>query len=145
MTDTTTITVAGDDPYDVRVGRGILSTLGETLPAAARKVLIVHPPTLAAQAEALRESLLVDREVLLAEVPDAEQGKRIEVAAFCWQIMGQADFTRTDAAVGYGGGAGTDRAVVVAGDWLRGAPGGQETTTVLRLVDAAGGGKNGAE
>ena len=27
-------------------------------------------------------------EVLLAEVPDAEPAKRVEVAAFCWQIMG---------------------------------------------------------
>ena len=43
-----------------------------------------------------------------------EQGKRVEVAAFCWQVMGQADFTRTDAVVGFGGGAVTDLAGFVA-------------------------------
>ena len=97
MSDATTISVSGDATYDITVGHGILSSLGEALPPAARKVLVIHPPTLAAQAEALRASLAGDREVLLAEIPDAEQGKRIEVAAFCWQVMGQADFTRTDA------------------------------------------------
>ena len=28
--------------------------------------------------------------------------ERVEVAAFCWQVMGQADFTRTDVVVGFG-------------------------------------------
>jgi 3-dehydroquinate synthase len=81
--------------------------------------------------------------VLLAEIPDAEQGKRIEVAAFCWQVMGQADFTRSDAVVGYGGGAVTDLAGFVAATWLRGVQLVQVPTTVLGLVDAAVGGKTG--
>jgi 3-dehydroquinate synthase len=143
MSDTTTIQVAGDQPYDIRVGRGILSSVAEALPAGARKVLIVHPPTLAEQAEALRASLGADRQVLLAEVPDAEQGKRVEVAAFCWQVMGQADFTRTDAVVGFGGGAVTDLAGFVAATWLRGVAIVQVPTTVLGMVDAAVGGKTG--
>ena len=67
MTDATTITVSGDAAYGITVGRGILSSLGEALPPAARKVLVIHPPTLAAQAEALRDTLRADREVLLAE------------------------------------------------------------------------------
>jgi len=125
------------------VGRGILAHLGEALPPAARKVLVVHPPTLAAEAAKLRESLIGDREVLLAEIPDAEQGKRIEVAAFCWQVMGKADFTRTDVVVGFGGGAVTDLAGFVAATWLRGIEIVQVPTTVLGMVDAAVGGKTG--
>ena len=143
MSDATTISVSGDATYDITVGHGILSSLGEALPPAARKVLVIHPPTLAAQAEALRASLAGDREVLLAEIPDAEQGKRIEVAAFCWQVMGQADFTRTDAVVGFGGGAVTDLAGFVAATWLRGVQVVQVPTTVLGMVDAAVGGKTG--
>jgi 3-dehydroquinate synthase len=142
MTETTTITVEGDARYDIIVGRGIRSALGDALPPAARKVLIIHPPTLAAQAEAMRETLS-DREVLLAEIPDAEQGKRIEVAAFCWQVMGKADFTRTDAVIGFGGGAVTDLAGFVAATWLRGVEVVQLPTTVLGMVDAAIGGKTG--
>lgn len=143
MTDTTTIAVAGESPYEVTVGHGILARLGELLPDGARKVLVVHPPTLAAQAETLRQQLVGDREVLLAEIPDAEQGKRVEVAAFCWQVMGQADFTRTDAVVGFGGGAVTDLAGFVAATWLRGVALVQVPTTVLGMVDAAVGGKTG--
>jgi 3-dehydroquinate synthase len=146
MSDTTTISVGGGNPYDIRVGRGILRDLPEVLPPAARKLLVVHPPTLRAQAEALRASLLETgegREVLLAEVPDAEAGKRVEVAAFCWQVMGQADFTRTDAVIGFGGGAVTDLAGFVAATWLRGVAVIQVPTTVLAMVDAAVGGKTG--
>ncbi len=145
---TTTISVTGQTPYDITVGRDVLDRVSEALDATVRKVLVVHPPTLAARAADLRDRLLADtangpREVLLAEIPDAEQGKRIEVAAFCWQIMGQSDFTRTDAVVGYGGGAVTDLAGFVAATWLRGVQVIQVPTTVLGLVDASVGGKTG--
>ena len=143
MTETTTITVAGADPYDILIGRGLLANLGEQLGAKVAKVLIVHPPTLGAKANALRESLADRYEVLLAEIPDAEDAKRIEVAAFCWQIMGQTDFTRTDAVIGLGGGASTDLAGFVAATWLRGVKLIQVPTSVLGMVDAAIGGKTG--
>ncbi|GAA2925738.1 3-dehydroquinate synthase [Microbacterium luteolum] len=145
---TTTISVTGNDEYDITIGRGVLDQVSAALSPTVRKILVVHPPTLAARAAELRERLLADtengpREVLLAEVPDAEQGKRIEVAAFCWQVMGQADFTRSDAVIGYGGGAVTDLAGFVAATWLRGVQLVQVPTTVLGLVDAAVGGKTG--
>ena len=57
---------------------------------------------------------------LLSGGSDKEQGKRIEVAAFCWQVLGQADFTRSDAIVAVGGGATTDLGGFVAATWLRG-------------------------
>jgi 3-dehydroquinate synthase len=81
--------------------------------------------------------------VFLAEVPDAEGAKRVEVAAFCWGILGQLDFQRNDAIVGLGGGATTDLAGFVAAAWLRGVPLVQVPTTVLGMVDAAVGGKTG--
>ena len=74
MTENTVITVSGDQPYDITIGRDILPLVAEVLPPSARKVLVVHPPTLAAQAAALRETLMAggERQVLLAEIPDAE-------------------------------------------------------------------------
>ncbi|REJ05466.1 3-dehydroquinate synthase [Microbacterium bovistercoris] len=142
---TTTIGVTGRENYGITVGRDILDQVAEALDPAVRKVLVVHPPTLAARAAQLRERLMStgSLEVLLAEIPDAEQGKRVEVAAFCWQVMGQADFTRTDAVIGYGGGSVTDVAGFVAATWLRGVQVVQVPTTVLGLVDAAVGGKTG--
>ena len=143
--ENTVITVAAEAGYDITVGRGILDLVGGALAPSVAKVLIVHPPTLADEAGRLRERMSDegDREVLLAEIPDAEQGKRVEVAAFCWQVMGQADFTRTDAVVGFGGGAVTDLAGFVAATWLRGVQVVQVPTTVLGMVDAAVGGKTG--
>lgn len=141
--DRTAIRVGGDDGYDVVIGRGVLAELGDALGPSARKVLIVHPSTLGARAAAIREALSDRFEVLLAEIPDAEAGKRVEVAAFCWQILGQADFTRTDAVVGLGGGAATDVAGFVAATWLRGVRSVLIPTTVLGMVDAAIGGKTG--
>ena len=140
---TTVITVTGENSYPVSIGRGLVTTVADQLGTSVKKVLIVHTSTLGARAVALRESLLSHYEVLIAEVPDAEPAKRVEVAAFCWQVMGQADFSRTDAVIGLGGGAVTDLAGFVASTWLRGVMLVQIPTSVLGMVDAAVGGKNG--
>src|SRR6218665_4060763 len=88
----TTVSVTGMPSYDMRIGRGLLAQLPGALGTAVRKVLVVYPPNLAARAEKLRQELSDHYQVLLAEVPDAEAGKRVEVAAFCWQVLGQTDF-----------------------------------------------------
>lgn len=139
----TDLRVTGTNEYPIRMGRGIRFDAAELLGTGVRKVLIVHQPTLGLAAAELRESLAETYEVLLAEIPDAEAAKRVEVAAFCWQIMGQADFTRSDAVIGFGGGAATDLAGFIAATWLRGVALVQIPTTVLGMVDASIGGKTG--
>lgn len=140
----TVIPVTGEAEYSVTVGRGLLAAVPEALGERVAKVLIVHTSTVGKIAEELRTSLSARySQVLLAEVPDAESAKRVEVAAFCWQVMGQADFTRTDAVIGLGGGAVTDLAGFVAATWLRGVRLVQIPTTVLGMVDASVGGKTG--
>ena len=125
------------------VGRGLLDEIPAALDGV-KKVLIVHPQALSATAEAIRERLAVQGfEAILAEVPNGEDAKRIEVAAFCWGIMGQADFHRNDAVIGLGGGATTDLAGFVAATWLRGVRSVLIPTTLLGMVDAAVGGKTG--
>ncbi|MFM6974272.1 MAG: 3-dehydroquinate synthase [Agromyces sp.] len=143
MTQLTEITVAGTSPYPVWVGFGAASRTRAALGEGVKKVLIIHSGTVGAKANALREDLLSDYEVLLAEVPDAESAKRIEVATFCWQVLGQADFTRSDAVIGFGGGAVTDLAGFVAATWMRGVRLVQVPTSVNGMVDAAIGGKTG--
>ncbi|WP_375388885.1 3-dehydroquinate synthase [uncultured Amnibacterium sp.] len=135
------VTNAGE--YEVVIGRGLGDLVEAAVPAGARKALLIHQPVQARRAEAIRERLAGRVEVLLAEVPDAEDAKRIEVAAFCWGILGQADFTRTDAVIGLGGGAVTDLAGFVAATWLRGVPFISLPTSVLGMVDASVGGKTG--
>ena len=129
--------------YPVVIGAGVIDDLVKYLPGDSRKVMIIHAPPLAAIAELLRERLSGEREIFLAEIPDAEAAKRVEVAAFCWGLLGQLDFHRTDAIVSLGGGATTDLAGFVAATWLRGVPLIHVPTTVLGMVDAAIGGKTG--
>lgn len=144
MSAPTVIEVSGVDPYEIVIGRALLSEVAVALGDKVRKVLVVHPVALTASAELLRESLVDDGyEAILAGVPDSEDAKRVEVAAFCWGIMGKADFTRTDAVVGFGGGSTTDLAGFVAATWLRGVKLVQVPTTLLGMVDAAIGGKTG--
>ncbi len=141
---TTEIRVGGEGGSVVVVGNDLFGSVPALLGPRVAKVLIVHAPTLGARANELR-AVLVDAglDALIAEVPDAEAAKRVEVAAFCWQVMGQADFTRTDAVIGLGGGAVTDLAGFVAATWLRGVPFLAMPTSVLGLVDASVGGKTG--
>ena len=139
---TITVTNAQQGDYPVVVGAGSLEMLESLLPGDAKKVLIAHAPPLAAIADSLRGKL-GQREVFLAEMPDAEGAKRVEVASFCWGILGQTDFQRNDVIVSLGGGATTDVAGFVAATWLRGVPVIHIPTTVLGMVDAAIGGKTG--
>ncbi|WP_035840825.1 3-dehydroquinate synthase [Kitasatospora azatica] len=147
MTETVTIHVggsAGHEPYDVLIGRQLLGELGALIGNQARRVAIIHPEALAATGEAIREDLLAQGyEAIALQVPNAEDAKSAEVAAFCWSALGQTGFTRTDVIVGLGGGATTDLAGFVAATWLRGVRWISMPTTLLGMVDAAVGGKTG--
>jgi 3-dehydroquinate synthase len=139
----TRIPVAGQAPYEVLVGRALLGELPPLL-AGATRVAIIHPRTLATTAQSVRADLLrVGFEAHAIEVPDGEDAKTLSVAGFCWDVLGQAGFTRSDALVGLGGGATTDLAGWVAAAWLRGVRVVHLPTTLAGMVDAAVGGKTG--
>jgi 3-dehydroquinate synthase len=140
---TTRIRVATAQPYDVVVGEGLLGEL-PALVQRAQRVAVVHPTALGVTAEAIAEDLRGNGfEAHSVEIPDGEQAKDLKVAAYLWDVLGQAGFTRTDAIVAVGGGATTDLAGFVAATWLRGVDVVHVPTTLLGMVDAAVGGKTG--
>ena len=140
---TTRLKVNAAKPYEVVVGHGVSDELGGLLGEVARAA-IIHPPALRGRAEILRSQIAAgQRDVHLIEVPDGEAAKSAEVLDFCWQVLGRAGFTRSDAVIGLGGGSTTDLAGFVAASWLRGVPFINVPTTVLGMVDAAVGGKTG--
>ena len=144
MTEPTRITVNAERPYDVVVGTGLLGELPAMLGPEAQRAAIIHPASLRATAEAIHADLLdAGLAAILLETPDAEEAKTAQVAAFCWGVLGQAGFTRSDMIVGVGGGATTDLAGFVAATWLRGVRVVHVPTTLLAMVDAAVGGKTG--
>ncbi|GAA1894820.1 3-dehydroquinate synthase [Streptomyces sodiiphilus] len=135
---------AGTEPYDVLVGRQLLGDLPGLIGTAARRVAVLHPEALAETGDALREDLAAQGyQAIAVQLPNAEEAKTAEVAAYCWKALGQSGFTRTDVVVGVGGGATTDLAGFVAATWLRGVRWVAVPTTVLGMVDAAVGGKTG--
>jgi 3-dehydroquinate synthase len=139
----TRIAVSGASSYEVVIGDGLLAELPPLL-VGAQRVAIIHPPTLRMTAEAVRDDLIADGfEAHAVEVPDGEDAKTLAVAGFCFDVLGQVGFTRSDALIGLGGGATTDLAGWVAASWLRGVRIVQVPTTLAGMVDAAVGGKTG--
>ncbi|GAB3644653.1 3-dehydroquinate synthase [Streptomyces sparsus] len=135
---------AGTEPYDVLIGRQLLDELPALIGPRAQRVAVLHPEALAETGEVLREDLAAQGyEAIAVQLPNAEESKTAEVAAYCWKALGQTGFTRTDVIVGVGGGATTDLAGFVAATWLRGVRWIAVPTTVLGMVDAAVGGKTG--
>ena len=127
--------VGGASPYDVIVGHGVLDALPGMLDGDVRRVALVRP-----------ENLDVDFDLggaLDLVVPTGEAAKTAAVVADCWEKLGQAGFTRSDAIVPLGGGATTDLGGFVAATWLRGVRVVHIPTTLLGMVDAAVGGKTG--
>ncbi|MFE7357095.1 3-dehydroquinate synthase [Streptomyces sp. NPDC057543] len=135
---------AGTDPYEVLIGRQLLGELPTLIGDRAKRVAVLHPEALAETGEAVRQDLAEQGyEAIAIQLPNAEEAKTVEVAAYCWKALGQTGFTRTDVIVGVGGGATTDVAGFVAATWLRGVRWIAVPTTVLAMVDAAVGGKTG--
>ncbi|MBV9794213.1 MAG: 3-dehydroquinate synthase [Actinobacteria bacterium] len=141
----TRIPVAGERPYDVVVGTGVLSELaglvaGDGPPPA--KVVVIHPAAVADIARPVGRALDdAGYQVIVAEVPDGEAAKQVSVAAGLWSRLAAEQVGRRDCVIGLGGGATTDLAGFVAASYLRGIRVVLVPTTLLGMVDAAVGGK----
>ncbi len=143
MGDRTRLHVGGVSPYDVVVGHAVLDELGAMLGADVRRVAVCHSEALAHLADRVATGLGGDVEVLHLLLPDGEAAKTAAEASRCWEALGQAEFTRSDAVVTLGGGATTDLGGFVAATWLRGVRVVHLPASLLAMVDAAVGGKTG--
>ena len=139
----TVVHVAGASPYDVVIGRGLADRLAGMLGDSVQRVALIHTEQLSELVAGLLSTLNDSYDVLTLAVPDGEQSKSAEVAHQCWEALGEAGFTRSDAVVTFGGGATTDLGGFVAATWLRGVRVVHVPTTLLAMVDAAVGGKTG--
>jgi 3-dehydroquinate synthase len=142
MSDTV-IRVAGPAPYDVVVGHDLAHRLPDLLGDGVQRIGVVFSDALTEPARAVLAALTAVYDVVELPVPDGERAKTPAVAAACWDALGAAGFTRSDALVTVGGGATTDLGGFVAATWLRGVRVVHVPTTLLGMVDAAVGGKTG--
>jgi len=142
MSDHRTLPVRGAAPYDVVVGTNLVGPLLDAVDGIQR-IAVLHAAELDDLVRPLLDVLRTGHEVLAIPLPDGEQAKTAAVAAECWEALGRAGFTRSDAVVTFGGGATTDLGGFVAATWLRGVRVFHVPTSVLAMVDAAVGGKTG--
>lgn len=139
----TVLRVTGDAPYDVVVGHDLADRLPQMLGVGVQRVAVVFSDALAELVNPVLDSLAAAYDVMVLPIPDGERAKKAAVAASCWEALGEAGFTRSDAVVTFGGGATTDLGGFVAATWLRGVRVVHVPTTLLGMVDAAVGGKTG--
>ncbi|MGB0099562.1 MAG: 3-dehydroquinate synthase, partial [Nocardioides sp.] len=139
----TVVKVAGASPYDVVIGHDLAERLPQMLGVGVQRVAVVYSDSLAELVRPVLDSLAAAYDVMVLPIPDGERAKKAAVAASCWEALGEAGFTRSDAIVTFGGGATTDLGGFVAATWLRGVRVVHVPTTLLGMVDAAVGGKTG--
>jgi 3-dehydroquinate synthase len=139
----TVLHVGGSAPYDVVVGHDLASRLPEVLGDGVQRVALLYAGSLGGLVQPVADALAARYDVLALGLPDGEAAKTADVAAECWEALGEAGFTRSDAVVTCGGGATTDLGGFVAATWLRGVRVVHLPTTLLGMVDAAVGGKTG--
>lgn len=78
-------------------------------------------------------------------IPAGEQSKTLATAAQLYRAFLERDIDRDSLALGIGGGVVTDLAGFVASTYMRGIAFGFVPTTLLGMVDASIGGKNGVD
>jgi 3-dehydroquinate synthase len=138
------VRAGGERPYDVLIGADAAAVLPGLVPDTARTVALVHDEALSCQVRSVRAALeATGRRVAVLQVPRGEAAKQIGVLAGVWSRLAAAGITRTDAVVGFGGGATCDLAGFAAATWLRGVALLLVPTTLLGMADAAVGGSTG--
>jgi 3-dehydroquinate synthase len=134
------IRVSAEEDYDVLIG----CSWREELRARASERTRCAVITTELMKSALGNLEAGDCEFIYCIIPDGEEGKSPDVLLKLWNWFAAAGFTRSDLVVGIGGGAITDIAGFAAATYLRGIGWIAIPTSVAGSVDAAIGGKTGA-
>lgn len=140
-----TIEVKASKCYEVIIGSGLLSTLGERVSAvckAAKAAIVsdsnVFPLHGAAAVDSLQKCGL---DVVQFVIPAGEESKNGAVYLELLNFLAENQLTRSDCLVALGGGVVGDLTGFAAATYLRGIAYIQVPTTLLAAVDSSVGGK----
>jgi shikimate kinase/3-dehydroquinate synthase len=135
--------------YDVRVGDGLLDSLGEQfrLHNLGGPLALVSDDQVG-ELYALRAIASLENAGYAVQpvlLPVGEQHKTLETLAYLWEAFLQAGLERGSSVVALGGGVVGDMAGFAAATYLRGIPWVALPTSLLAMVDASLGGKTGMD
>lgn len=139
-----TVTVQASKTYEVKIGHGLLDTLGQELAnIASGKVLIVTDENVAPLylGRAYQSLKAAGFEVSTATVPAGEASKSAKYYVNLLERLAEKQLTRSDTVIALGGGVVGDLTGFTAASYLRGLRFVQIPTTLLAMVDSSVGGK----
>ena len=147
--ETAKITVKASGTYDILIGKGCLSNIGQALKERFNPTTIailsddkVYPLYGKTVTDSLNKAGFNTVDYI---IPNGEQSKTLDnVTAFIDRMV-QAQVTRTDMVLALGGGVVGDMAGFAAAIYLRGIPYIQVPTTLLAAVDSSVGGKTAVD
>lgn len=128
----------GERGYDINIGRGLLSKVGDIFDLNRRVFIVTDSGVPSEYAEAVR---MLCKEATVSVVEQGEGSKSIEVFASLLKEMLDFGMTRTDCVVAVGGGVVGDLAGFIAASYMRGIDFYNIPTTLLSQVDSSIGGK----
>ncbi len=128
----------GEDSYDVVIGRGILSSVGEMFNLDRRVLIVTDEGVPREYAEVVAMAAKAPRIVTVGE---GEGSKSMSTYGYLQSEMIKHGMTRGDCVVSVGGGVVSDLAGFAAATYMRGIDFYSVPTTVLSQVDASVGGK----
>ncbi len=139
------IRVATSREYDVVIGGGILSQLGELMKPLIKGrtcAILADDTTSSLFGEAVRTSVSsAGFKTVEYIIPHGEESKSAENFIAILNFLAENKLTRSDCIVALGGGVVGDLSGFVASSFLRGIPFVQVPTTLLAAVDSSVGGK----
>jgi 3-dehydroquinate synthase len=130
--------------YEAIVERGVLDRLAASIPAGRGKIFVVTTEDVWALHGARVEAALGGRRWQRINFPGSEERKRLASVEEMAEQMVQGGGDRSSLVVAFGGGIVNDLGGFLAAIFMRGVPVIQIPTTLLAQVDAAVGGKTGA-
>lgn len=144
-----TISVKGQDPYDIKIEKGLIAKCGHLIRtvSAANKVMLitdsnVSPLYEAVVCDSLRTSgYETSSHIFIA----GEKSKHIGTVTGMLESLAEARLGRDDLVVALGGGVCGDLAGFAAAIYLRGIDFVQIPTTLLAQIDSSVGGKTGCD
>lgn len=143
------ITVHASGTYDILIGKGVLSGIGQALKERFKPCTIAilsDDKVFPLYGKTVTNALTVAGFRTVSHViPNGEQSKTLDNVTAFIDCMVKAQVTRTDMVLALGGGVVGDMAGFAAAIYLRGIPYIQVPTTLLAAVDSSVGGKTAVD